>query len=332
MLSLSCLVPTMAMATQPSDMARQASKADYRRPETIPFPADDPYTDAKAALGQALFFDPILSGSGTRSCATCHNPALSWGDGLPRAIGENQLPLTLRAPTLFNIAWVPILGWDGKFPDLESVAFGPLLAPNNMNTTEAQLLSRLAAIPAYLQQFASAFPGEGITHRSVEQALATYERTIVSAPAPFDRWIDGDEAAIDETAKHGFDLFTTKAGCSECHSGWSFTDGSFYDIGAADETDIGRGRIFTNSPKLMHAFKVPTLRDVARRAPYLHDGSVSTLAKVVELYNRGGIDRPSRSELIKPLGLTEPEEAALLAFLATLTSDPAVVPTPVLPR
>jgi cytochrome c peroxidase len=332
LLSLCFLGPPTAMATQPQDVARQASKADYRRPEAIPFPADDPYTDAKAGLGQALFFDPILSGSGTRSCATCHNPGLSWGDGLPRAIGENQSPLTLRSPTILNIAWIQILGWDGKHRDLESVAFGPLLAPGNMNANEAQLLSRLSAIPAYVRMFAAAFPTDGVTRRTVEQALATYQRTIVSALAPFDRWIDGDEAGIDETAKHGFDLFTTKAGCSECHRGWSFTDGSFYDIGAADEDDIGRGLIFKNSPKLAHAFKVPTLRDVARRAPYLHDGSVATLAEVIELYDRGGVDRPSRSELIKPLRLTEPEKAALLAFLTTLTSDPAVVPTPILPR
>jgi cytochrome c peroxidase len=332
LLSLFCLTSTAAAALEPSDAARTAAKADYRRPQTIPFPADDPYSDAKAALGKTLFFDPILSGSGTRSCATCHNPGLSWGDGLPRAIGENQLPLTLRTPTVLNLAWIRVLGWDGKFRDLESVAFGPLLAPTNMNGNEAQLLSHLAAIPGYVAKFAAAFPAEGITRHTIKQALATYERTIVSAPAPFDRWIEGDESAIDETAKRGFDLFTTKAGCAECHRGWNFTEGSFYDIGAADEQDIGRGRIFTNSPKLMHAFKVPTLRDVARRAPYLHDGSLGTLAEVIELYDRGGIDRPSRSELIKPLGLTAEEKAALLAFLATLTSDPTVVTIPVLPR
>jgi cytochrome c peroxidase len=332
LLSLCCMTAAPATATEPIDPAREASKLSYRRPQGIPFPPDDPYTAAKAALGQALFFDPLLSESGTRSCATCHNPGLSWGDGLPRAIGEKQLALPLRTPTILNVAWVRLLGWDGKYRDLESVAFGPLLSPANMNTTEAQLLSRLAAIPGYVDQFAAAFPSEGVTRRAVEQALATYQRTIVSAPAPFDRWIEGDETAIDETAKHGFDLFTAKAGCSECHRGWSFTDGAFYDVGTADEGDIGRGRLFTNSPKLMHAFKVPTLRDVARRAPYFHDGSAATLAAVVELYDRGGVDRPSRSELIKPLGLTGSEKAALLAFLATLTSDPAVAPTSVLPR
>jgi cytochrome c peroxidase len=332
LLSLCCLAATPVIAAAPPDAARQAVKQDYQRPETVPFPADDPYSAAKATLGEMLFFDPLLSGSGARSCATCHNPGLSWGDGLPRAIGENQVPLTLRAPTILDIAWIPVLGWDGKYRDLESVAFGPLLSPGNMNTDEAQLVARLKAIPGYAQQFAAAFPSEGVTRRSIEQALATYERTIVAGPAPFDRWIAGDETAIDETAKQGFDLFTTKAGCAECHRGWSFTEGSFYDIGVAEESDIGRGRIFTNSPKLMHAFKVPTLRDVARRAPYMHDGSVATLAEVIDLYDSGGIDRPSRSELIKPLGLTEAEKTSLLAFLATLTSDPAPVPTPILPR
>ncbi|MDB5405389.1 MAG: tryptophan tryptophylquinone biosynthesis enzyme MauG [Rhodospirillales bacterium] len=332
LLSLCCLMSTTVMASEPADAERQAAKAAYRRPETIPFPLDDPYTAAKATLGEQLFFDPLLSGSGTRSCATCHNPGLSWGDGLPRAIGENQVALPLRAPTLLNVAWIEVLGWDGKFRNLESVAFGPLLSPGNMNTSETQLVERLSAIPGYASQFATAFPDDGITRRTTEQALATYERTIVSAPAPFDRWIEGDEAAIDETAKRGFDLFRTKAGCAECHRGWSFTEGSFYDIGTAEDADIGRGRIFTNSPMLMHAFKVPTLRDVARRAPYLHDGSVATLAQMIDLYDSGGIDRPSRSELIKPLGLTDEEKTALLAFLATLTSDPTPVPTPILPR
>ena len=311
---------------------REAKKLEYQRPAEIPFPEESPYEPAKADLGKLLFFDPIFSGSGSTSCASCHNPGLSWGDGLARAIGDNGKTLALRTPTLLNIAWIPVLGWDGKFPDLESVAFTPITAPGNMNRKEEDLVAALQSIPGYRDAFAKAYPDAAVTRVHIEDALATYERTIISGEAPFDRWIKGDETAIGEDAKRGFDLFVGKAQCAECHGGWNFTGGAFYDIGHAKEEDIGRGKIFANSPKLMHAFKVPTLRDVVRRAPYMHDGSVLTLDDVIELYDRGGIDRPSRSELIKPLGLSDQEKRELVSFLKTLTSPPQTTDLPYLPR
>ena len=311
----------------------EAGRADaYQRPTSIPYPDDNPYTEAKAELGRMLFFDPRLSGSQSRSCANCHDSLLSWGDGLPRAIGEQQSPMGLRSPTLLNIAWVPILGWDGKFPDLESVAFVPITAPANMNLPEATLIARLSAIPGYLRAFDRAFGKGEITRHKIELALATYERSIVSGEAPFDRWIMGDDAAIGAAAKRGFEIFNNKGHCAECHSGWAFTDSSFHDIGTAKGDDIGRGRYFSNSLKLRYAFKTPTLRDVDRRAPYMHDGSVPTLEDVIALYDQGGIARPSRSELMRPLGLTEGEKSDLIAFLHTLTSPPQLVSAPPLPR
>lgn len=300
-----------------------AVRAKYRRPATIPFPDDNPYTKAKAHLGKMLFFDPLLSGSRKHSCSSCHVPAKSWGDGLPHAIGEDPAGMEIRTPTLIDIAFVDILGWDGKFPDLESVTFGPLTSPQNMNITERELVRRLRALPRYTAAFAKAFGDKHITRRRIELAIATYERTIVAGEAPFDRWIMGDENAISPEAKRGFALFNGKAHCASCHSGPSFTDGSFQDIGSATGDDIGRGRLFPTSEKLQYAFKTPTLRDVAERGPYMHDGSVATLEGVIELYNKGGIDRPSRSPSIKPLGLTAAEKAELIAFLKTL-SAPAV--------
>jgi cytochrome c peroxidase len=321
-----------ATALAQSEPGRADWRKLYERPEATPFTADNPYSAAKATLGRLLFFDPILSGSGTRSCATCHNPGLSWGDGLPLAVGENQKPLALRSPTLLDVAWIEELGWDGKFPDLESVAFTPITGAGNMNRNETELLAALAGIPGYRKVFAAAFSDGAVTRRNMELALATYERTIVAGAAPFDRWIEGDEQAISLEAQRGFDLFNGKAGCAECHRGWNFTEGAFYDIGSAKGEDIGRAKLFANSPKLRFAFKVPTLRDVAHRAPYMHDGSEPTLEAVIDLYDRGGIDRPSRSELIKPLGLTQDEKAALVAFLKTLSEDPAPYAVPVLPR
>jgi cytochrome c peroxidase len=306
--------------------------ADYRRPATTPFPDDDRYSKAKADLGRMLFFDPILSGSGSRSCSSCHQPGLSWGDGLPRAIGEGQKPLALRAPTLLNVAWIPVLGWDGKFRNLEAVAFAPLTNAANMNGNEAKLIDALSAIPGYRTAFAHAFPDGAVSRPHVEQAIATFERTIVSPPAPFDRWVAGDQHAVSTAAKRGFAIFNGKGRCAECHSGWNFTDGAFYDVGDAKDDDIGRGRIFPTSEKLQHAFKTPTLRDVARRGPYMHNGAMATLADVIDMYDRGGVDRPSRSEMIGPLHLSGEEKSDLIAFLNTLTSAPANFAVPELPR
>jgi cytochrome c peroxidase len=323
-LALASAFPSMGGSQGPSDFAlkRAASwRAEYARPDAIPYPDSDPFSVAKADLGRTLFFDTRISGSQTHSCASCHDPNLSWSDGLPVAQGEGASIMKLRSPTLIDIAWLSRLGWDGKFRNIEAVTFGPILAPSNMNMTEDRLMERLKSAPPYADLFAAAFPDKQINRRNIEQALATYERSIVSDEAPFDRWIMGDDTAVSAEAKRGFALFQGKAKCSECHSGWSFTDGSFHDIGVATGDEIGRGRYFPSSGKLKYAFKTPTLRDIAKRGPYMHDGSVASLQAVIDLYDKGGTDRPSRAEVIKPLGLTEKEKADLLAFLLTLNGD-----------
>ncbi|MBN9560297.1 MAG: c-type cytochrome [Alphaproteobacteria bacterium] len=330
--SMLLLTAVATFAESAKDSRIAAWQAEYRRPAATPFPDENPYSVAKAELGRMLFFDPILSASGSRSCASCHNPGLSWGDGLARAVGDAHASMALRSPTLLNAAWTLRPGWDGKFRNLEAVTFAAITGAANMNLPEAQAVQRVAAIPGYVQAFAQAFDGGGVTRRNIELALATYERTIVSGQAPFDRWIEGDESAIGESAKRGFALFNGRAHCSACHSGWAFTDNSFHDIGTAQGDDIGRGRLFPSSVKLRYAFKVPTLRDVGRRGPYMHDGSVPTLDAVIDLYDRGGIARPSRSALIQPLGLTDQERRDLIAFLRTLTSPPEPVTVPTLPR
>ena len=186
--------------TTPSSPTLAELMEPYQRPESIPFPPDDPYSEAKEQLGRMLFFDPILSGTRNVSCASCHNPGLSWADGRKLAAGVGQMEL--HTPTLIDVAWVPGPGWDGKYRSLESVAFGPLLAPLNMNNTEPEIISRLTGIPGYVQAFDQAFPGAAteakITRPHIEQAIATFERTIQAAHAPFDRWIAGDETAISE--------------------------------------------------------------------------------------------------------------------------------------
>jgi cytochrome c peroxidase len=165
----------------------------------------------------------------------------------------------------------------------------------------------------------------------VAKAIATFERTVVSGRAPFDQWVAGDEKAISEEAKRGFVTFNTKARCAECHGSWRFTDDSFHDIGLPGD-DIGRGKFLPDVVKMQHAFKTPGLREIARRAPYMHDGSIATLEAVVDHYDEGGVARPSRSDLMKPLQLSSQEKADLVAFMRTLTSDVGPVSVPVLPR
>ena len=314
-------------ATDSRVAQRAAWRETYTVPATIPFPDDNPYGRAKADLGRKLFFDPILSADRDRACVTCHLPDLAWADGRRRAPTRADSDMDLRTPSVLNLAWQEgRLGWDGKFRDLESVAFVPISAPGNMGLPVEDAVARLSADAAYVAAFREAFADPGVTKARIEAALATFQRLIVSGVSPFDRWIAGDEAAIPVAAKRGFDLFNGRANCAACHGGWAFTDGSFHDIGTAIGTDLGRGRFVANSQALRYAFKTPGLREVAGRGAYMHDGSIATLEEVVDLYDRGGIDRPSRSPEIHPLNLSADEKADLLAFLRTLNSEPGTGP------
>jgi cytochrome c peroxidase len=323
--------PLVVALAGASDASIASLKEEYRRPAAIPFPKDNPYTATKVDLGKKLFFDTRLSAANVLSCASCHNPAYSWGDGQPRGVGHGMKQLGRRSPSIVNAAFGEIFMWDGRAASLEEQALGPIKTDVEMNLPIDQLMDRLKGISEYGPLFQAAFPREGIAPGAIAKAIATFERTVVSGRAPFDAWINGDEKAISDSAKNGFALFNTKARCTACHSGWNFTDDSFHDIGLRDE-DIGRGKFLPDIPKMQHAFKTPGLREVARRGPYMHDGSVPTLKTVVDLYGQGGVDRPSRSEDIRPLKLTDQEKTDLVSFLNTLTSEMAPTTIPVLPR
>jgi cytochrome c peroxidase len=304
----------------------------YRRAAKAPSPQANPTTPARVLLGKTLFFDPRLSASGVTSCATCHNPGFAWGDGMPRAVGHGMQVLARRTPTLLNVAWAELLFWDGRAGSLEEQALGPISAPGEMNLPLEELTARVRGIAEYAPMFEAAYPGEPIAPDTIARAIASFERTIVSEQAPFDRWIEGDEAAISEPAKRGFALFNGKAQCSSCHAGWRFTDDAFHDIGVPGD-DRGRGKHLPSIEVVQFAFKTPTLRNVDRRWPYMHDGSEPTLESVIELYDQGGRERrPSLSREIRPLGLSAGEKAELVAFLGTLTSVDARVDVPSLPR
>ncbi len=304
----------------------------HRRLDGIEFPADNTFNADRELLGRTLFFDPRLSGSNFISCATCHNPGFAWGDGLPTAIGDNMKPLSRRTPTVLNLAWAGALFWDGRSETLEEQCLGPIRSTAEMNQPLDELLEELRGITEYEALFEKAYPGEGISEKTISRAIATYERTIVSGIAPFDRWVDGDDDAVSEESKKGFLLFSTKAACTECHSGWRFTDDSFHDIGVEGD-DIGRAAQFPEIPLMHYAFKTPTLRNVDRRYPYMHNGSDKTLEDTIELYDLGGRrKRPSLSPLIKALQLTEAEKNDLAAFLRTLTSADPTAQIPAMPR
>lgn len=294
--------------------------ATYARPATIPYPQDNQYSAAREALGRRLFFDPALSGSGVISCASCHNPALSWGDGLARAIGHTKKPLGRRTPTVLNVAWGELMMWDGRMDTLEAQALGPIQAPGEMNQKLEGMVANLRDTPRYRQLFADAYPGEPIDEITTAKAIATFERGIVSGSAPFDRWAAGDDRAMTAAAQRGFVIFNTSGHCATCHSSWRFSDDSFHDIGVPGE-DLGRGAFQPALEVMQHAFKTPTLRNIAGRSPYMHDGSVATLEDVIELYDSGGhAKRPSLSPEIKPLHLTSQNKEDLIAFLHALTS------------
>ncbi|GJE53187.1 Cytochrome c551 peroxidase [Methylobacterium tardum] len=306
-------------------------KSIYRRPDLIPFPEDGPYSPQLATLGKMLFFDPRLSGKQNLSCASCHNPSFGFEVPVAGAIGATNKPLPRKAPTVLNAAWIPTLFWDGRAPNLELQAMGPITAEGEMDGKFPQIIGRLKGVPEYSAWFAKLFPKDGVTQDNILTAIATYERSIVAGSAPFDRWVEGDEAAISPAAQRGFALFNGKAGCSGCHTGWNFTDNQFHDIGIPTK-DVGRAAFDPDNPLAQYAFKTPGLRNLTYRAPFGHAGQFADLDAIITFYESGGVPRPSKSPLMKPLSLSTAEHADLVAFLRSLTAEQTQTALPNLPN
>src|SRR5687768_5778807 len=296
------------------------------------FPAENPYSKEKEELGRMLFFDPRLSGSGSIACASCHESELGWSDGKATSFGHGRSALARNAPTLNNIGYRKSFFWDGRAGSLEDQAIEPIAASKEMNARPEVAAARVAEQAAYRRRFKEAFGDEVVTVKRIAQAIATFERTIVSRPSAFDKFLKGEREALSDSAVRGLHLFRTEARCANCHMGPLLTDEKFHDLGLSyygrKLQDLGRYEV-TKDAKDVGRFRTPSLRNVTRHGPYMHNG-LFDLDGVLRMYNAGMATLrrkehqkedplfPTKSPLLKPLGLNAQDLKDLRAFLESL--------------
>jgi cytochrome c peroxidase len=314
-----------------SAQAAQAAQGEYKL--KIPFgleetavviPADNPLTKEKVELGRMLFFDKRLSQDNTIACANCHLAKFAFTDGKPVSTGIRGEKGGRSAPASFNRVFSSAQFWDGRAATLEDQSIGPFTNPIEHGFANHDVMvAKMKKIAGYRKLFMQVF-GEDITIGNVGKAIASFQRTVLSGNSSADRFDMGQEAgAISAAAQHGLLLFREKARCTKCHSGFNFTDEKFHNLGIGwddNKVDLGRYMVTTN-PEEINAFKTPTLREIARSAPYMHDGRFKTLEDVVNFYNKGGVKNPHQDNLIIPLELTEEEKHDLVEFLHTLNGE-----------
>jgi cytochrome c peroxidase len=301
----------------------------------VKWPADNQPTTAKIALGKQLYFDPRLSSDDTISCASCHHPAKGWSNGEAFAKGVGGAMGGRSAPTIINTAYFRQQFWDGRAKTLEDQALGPIQAGVEMNMKLEDLIPKLNKIDGYKKQFNEVF-GSDASAPAIAKAIAAYERTVLSGNAPYDEYKAGNKKALSEVVERGRKVFFGKGHCSACHVGPSLTDNSYHNIGVGmdqKKPDVGRFAI-SKLEGDTGAFKTPGLRDIARSAPYMHDGSLKTLEDVVEHYAKGGIDNEYLDEEVFKLRLTDQDKKDLVIFLkeGLASSDYPMHKAPKLPK
>ncbi|MCS6992027.1 MAG: cytochrome-c peroxidase [Chitinophagales bacterium] len=287
-----------------------------------PIPDDNRLTPYRIELGRRLFFDPILSRDSTISCGSCHHADKKMTDGLSKSIGIDGQVGIRNAISLLNVAYQPYLFWDGGVPTLETQVLAPIHDPKEMDFDINLVVERLKRHPEYPALFYQAYKA-GPSPYTVTRAIACFERSLYSSTTRYDRYVlFGDTTALTASEKRGMELFfSERAECFHCHSGFLFTDFSFRNNGLYEKyADSGRARITLN-PDDVGKFKVPSLRNLAYTAPYMHDGSLATLRDVIEHYNSGGKNHPNKSIFVRQLALSEQEKEDLINFLLSL-SDP----------
>ena len=290
---------------------------------SIEWPKDNPYSADKAELGKVLYFDKRLSADGTVSCATCHDPKYGYTDGAPVSTGIGGQKGNRSAPTVINRAFSLAQFWDGRAATLEEQAKGPIANPIEMGNTHEACTATISKIPGYRPLFAKAFGSDRIDIDRIAMAIATFERTILSGNAPYDRYKKGDKKAMSPEQVRGMSVFFDKAKCDRCHENSNFTLNAYSNIGIGmDKPDPDVGRYSqTKDPRDWGVFKVPTLRDIEHTAPYMHDGSLKTLEEVVDYYDKGGTPNKNLDANIRKLNLTDPEKKDLVSFLKALSGE-----------
>ncbi|MBS0169540.1 MAG: c-type cytochrome [Nitrospira sp.] len=287
-------------------------------------PADNPQTAKKIELGRWLFFDKRLSKNNSIACANCHMPGLAFTDGQAVSTGVNRLQGGRSAPTAINRVYSKAQFWDGRAETLEDQSIGPFVNPVEHGFIDHdELVAKLKTIGGYRRLFREVFDRE-VAIGDVGRAIASFQRTLLSGNSPVDRFdMGGEEQALSPQAQRGLELFRGKARCTRCHSGFNFSDEKFHNLGIGWDTntvDLGRYMV-TKNPEDIGAFKTPTLREIARTAPYMHDGRFATLEEVVRFYNQGGIKNPHLDNTVIPLELTESEQQDLVALLRSLNGE-----------
>lgn len=285
-------------------------------------PADNPMSVEKIELGKLLYFDARLSKDRSISCASCHNPYHGFADPERTSPGVGLQLGPRNSPTVINRLFSKEQFWDGRAIDLEEQAHGPLTNPIEMAMgSHDEVVERVREIPAYRPLFQQAFGDDAINIKRIAQAIAAYERTVVSGNSPYDRYLAGDKSAMSESQVRGMTIFLSRGRCITCHAGFNFTDEKYHNLGVGmdkPKPDLGRYEV-TKKDEDRGAFKTPTLRNVVLNAPYMHDGSENTLEEVMELYDRGGNKNPHLSPLMQPLNLSAQDKRDLVAFMEALT-------------
>ena len=325
-----CVAPLpLADGSQPKTGLQQAFPAMLRPEGSISSPA-------RIELGRLLYFDPVLSGDNKVACASCHHPAYGFGDGRAVSTGIGGQKGGRSAPTVWNAAFAREQFWDGRVKTLEDQAKGPISNPIEMNQNPQQLLVELKAIPEYVRRFDEAFGGNGgsaVTIDNLAAAIATFERTVISANSPYDRYAAGEASALSESARRGLNLFrSVSTRCFECHGTPLFANPDYKVLGipslankAMLDSDLGRAAVIAGKAN-ERAFRVPTLRNIAKTAPYMHNGVFNTLEEVLDFYAGGGglglgFTVDNIDDKIRKFTLTKDEKADLIAFLNALTDE-----------
>lgn len=277
--------------------------------------ASDSSPSPQAAIGWKLFFDPLLSRPKNTSCATCHDPAKGFGDGLRLGKGAYGQTLPRHTPSVVNLQDAPHLFWDGRAESLEDQAIGPITNPLEMDMTGPEVVSRVTSQPHYQRAFA-AIGVNDVGIEAILSAIAAFERTLVTGPTPFDRWLKGDKQALNAAQKRGRMIFFTRGQCAICHVGHNFTDHDFHNVGTGTEKDPGRFTI-TAQAEDKGSFKTPSLRNWKGREPFMHDGRFAGMRDVLQFYSDPPQPEVGESEL-DPLELDDDEIEDLIAFLDTL--------------